>query len=90
MFRPELLRRDDPALVQASIRAYSVLLDTARASLGGNPSEEVLAVRATLGWSEAHGLATLWLDGNLPKYAELPELEALARKVFELEPVGGA
>lgn len=86
MFRPELLRRDDPALIQASLAAYELLLETARAALGGNPSAEALALRATTAWAEAHGLSTLWLGGNLSHYAPAPSLDALARKVFGLPP----
>jgi AcrR family transcriptional regulator len=89
MFRPELLRRDDPELVQVSIGAYSVLLDCARASFPTPPSDDELAVRATRGWSEVHGLATLWLDGNLRQYSDLSALEALARKMLGLDKEDG-
>lgn len=86
MFRPELLRRDDPALVQASLAAYQVLLETVRATLGKDADEDELSLRATIAWAEAHGLATLWLDGNLAQNAGLSNLDALARRVFGLPP----
>jgi AcrR family transcriptional regulator len=88
MFRPELLRRDDPALAEASLAAYQVLLDTVRDVLGGTPGEDELAMRATVAWAQAHGLATLWIDGNLAHYAKLTDLDALARQVFGLPPSG--
>jgi len=86
MFRPELLRRDDPALAEAALAAYQVLLQTVGAALGGNPAPDELALRATVAWAGAHGLATLWLDGNLAHYAGLSDLDALARQVFGLSP----
>jgi len=90
MFRPELLRRDDPALAQASLAAYQVLLDHVRAALGGSPTDEELGLRSTVAWSGAHGLATLWIDGNLGHYAGLTDLDALARQVFGLPPAASA
>jgi AcrR family transcriptional regulator len=86
MFRPELLRKDDPELARASGEAYAVLLDGIRATLAPPVSDDQLAVLATSAWSQAHGLATLWLSGNLAHYASLSDLDALARKVFGLPP----
>ena len=84
MFRPELLRRDDSALAEASLAAYQVLLETVSAAYGGNLTQDELALRATTAWAGAHGLSTLWLDGNLAHYAGLSDLDALARQVFGL------
>ena len=86
MFSPELLRRDDPELLRTLTGAYAVLLETARASFDHEPSEEELTVRALTAWAQAHGFATLWLDGNLSQYTRLEAYEALARKVFKLPP----
>ena len=86
MFRPELLRRDDPELAQAGLAAYQVLLDHVRAALGGAATEDELALRSTVAWAHAHGLAPLWLDGNLTHYAGLNNLDALARQAFGLPP----
>ena len=83
MFRPELLRKDDPELAQVSLAAYQLLLETARSALG-DPDADALALHATVSWAEAHGLATLWVDGNLGHYAGLDDLDALARRVFGL------
>jgi AcrR family transcriptional regulator len=85
MFRPELLRKGDETLAQVARGAYEVLEQTVRAALA-DPAPDVLALRATTAWAEAHGLATLWLDGNLAQYAGLSDLDALARAVFELPP----
>jgi AcrR family transcriptional regulator len=82
MFSPELYRREDPELIQTATGAYAVLLEMARASFGREPTEEELTIRAITAWAQAHGLATLWLDGNLSQYTRLDAYEALARKVF--------
>ncbi|MFI5308237.1 MAG: TetR/AcrR family transcriptional regulator [Polyangiales bacterium] len=84
MFRPELLRQDDPAFAHASRVAYDGLLEVVRAALGGDPAPDALALRATTAWALAHGLATLWLDGNLGTYAQQSDLDTLARSVFGL------
>ncbi len=86
MFSPELLRRDDPELLSTATGAYAVLLENARASFEKEPTEEELTVRAITAWAQAHGFATLWLDGNLSQYTRIDAYEALARKVFELPP----
>jgi AcrR family transcriptional regulator len=85
MFRPELLRGDDPLLQEAAHAAHGVLLDAMRAALG-NPPEEELLVKSTAAWAEAHGLARLWLDGNLATFAGLSDLDKLARELFFLPP----
>jgi len=85
MFRPELLNADDPEFHQAAHGAHAVLLETMRAALG-NPSEEELLKQSTVAWAQAHGLARLWLDGNLLTFAGLTDLDKLAREVFFLPP----
>jgi AcrR family transcriptional regulator len=59
MYRPELHRSDDAALVDARARTATILYGTTHA----NGEQTVAGVAA---WSLVHGLATLWLDGNLP------------------------
>ncbi|MFH8758474.1 TetR/AcrR family transcriptional regulator [Streptomyces atroolivaceus] len=64
MFRPELHRADDPALLTARARATTAL----RAGVSGLPDasrggDDRLAGIAA--WSLAHGFATLLLSGNL-------------------------
>ena len=78
MFRPELYRTDDPDLVRAREQARSLLYPPA-ADLAGEPGGDGMAA-AIAAWSLVHGLATLWLNRNLP-----PELggdpKQLAREV---------
>lgn len=75
MFRPDLYRTDEPALVAARARTTALLRDGARARFGTSDR-----VRALTAWSLVHGLATLVRDG-----AVVPEpgsdLETLARAV---------
>jgi AcrR family transcriptional regulator len=59
MFRPELHHRDDDQLRQARARTAGMLYGTA------TPTTEQLA-DGVAAWAIVHGLATLWLDGNLP------------------------
>jgi AcrR family transcriptional regulator len=83
MFRPELLRQDDAALRAASDASYAVLrgvvaeVQAAGFLAGSDP--EIVAIGA---WSQAHGMATLWLTGNLRTDPRYPDLESLARAVF--------
>jgi AcrR family transcriptional regulator len=65
MFRPELYRTDDPELVQAREQARSLLYPpAAEATTSPDGHDDVQAAIAA--WSLVHGLATLWLDHNLP------------------------
>ncbi len=59
MYRPELYRPDDPEIRQARAAAAVFLYGTA------SPDAGQLAAGAAA-WSLVHGLATLWLNGNLP------------------------
>ena len=64
MFRPELYRTDDPDLVRARDAARSLLYPPAAAVADSPDGDEVRA--AVAAWSLVHGLATLWLNRNLP------------------------
>jgi AcrR family transcriptional regulator len=64
MFRPELYRTDDPDLVRARDAARSLLYPPAAAVAGSPDGDQVRA--AVAAWSLVHGLATLWLNQNLP------------------------
>ena len=59
MFRPELLHRDDDELLRARARTAELLYGTS------SPTDADL-VDGVAAWSIVHGLATLWLDGNVP------------------------
>jgi hypothetical protein len=60
MYRPELYRPDDAEVRQARAAAAVLLYGTA------SPDAGQLAAGAAA-WSLVHGLATLWLNGNLPE-----------------------
>jgi AcrR family transcriptional regulator len=79
MFRPELYHSDDPELVRARDAARALLYPpAAEAANRPNGGDDVRAGVAA--WSLVHGLATLWLNQNLP-----PQLgddpEQIAREV---------
>jgi AcrR family transcriptional regulator len=82
MFRPELYRTDDPALVEARDAARSLLYPPAADLAGGDGDGLGAAVAA---WSLVHGLATLWLNRNLPpQLGDDPEqiVREVARHLF--------
>jgi AcrR family transcriptional regulator len=64
MFRPELYHPDDPELVQARDAARSLLYPPAAEAATSPNGDGVRA--AVAAWSLVHGLATLWLNHNLP------------------------
>jgi hypothetical protein len=78
MFRPELYRNDDPELVRAREQTRSLLYPPAAEAANEAGADDVRA--AVAAWSLVHGLATLWLNHNLP-----PQLgddpEQIAREV---------
>jgi AcrR family transcriptional regulator len=77
MFRPELTRPDDPALRAAKAAAARVLYGQRP---GERPPSGRRLTRGVAAWSLVHGIATLWLNGNLP--AELgDDPEQLTRLV---------
>ena len=80
MFQPALHREDDPALVEARDRAAAVLYGTAATRPHAGPASQVGAA----GWCLMHGLATLWLSGNLRPLGDDPVAlaETLARVTF--------
>ena len=78
MFRPELYRTDDPELVRARDAARALLYPPAAEAANEGGADDVRA--AVAAWSLVHGMATLWLNQNLP-----PQLgddpEQITRKV---------
>jgi hypothetical protein len=64
MFRPELYRTDDPELVRARDAARALLYPPAAEAANEGGADDVRA--AVAAWSLVHGLATLWLNQNLP------------------------
>jgi AcrR family transcriptional regulator len=81
MFRPELYHSDDPELVRAREQARSLLYPPAGEAANSPDSGGDLRA-GVAAWSLVHGLATLWLNHNLP-----PQLgddpEQIAREVAQ-------
>jgi AcrR family transcriptional regulator len=79
MFSPELQALTEPSerLAATSAHAYQVLQTGARSALGSGASEEEVGEAAFLGWSVAHGAASLWLDGPVKGFG--PKQGAKAR-----------
>jgi AcrR family transcriptional regulator len=59
MYRPELYHRDDAELGRARAAAATLLY-------GAGPVDRERLAAGVAAWSIVHGLATLWLNGNLP------------------------
>lgn len=85
MFRPELLHRMNAELLAAAGEAYLVLTDAVKACWP-NATEQERDLQATRLWSEVHGLATLWLHGNLPQHATPDALDAFVKKMCGIDP----
>lgn len=64
MFDATLLDDTDPDLVRERTTAFDVLFEAVGAATGATGDE--LAMQAMTAWVVVHGLATLWLTGNLP------------------------
>src|SRR5690606_14230113 len=103
MFQPTLYRADDPAVRAAEARAAAVLYGTAGALAAGATGEGSGAAAGdpgdpgglddarrvgVAGWCLVHGLATLWLAGNLSDLGDDPV--ELARSVASIAFGGGA
>ncbi|WP_134712758.1 TetR/AcrR family transcriptional regulator [Saccharomonospora xinjiangensis] len=67
MFRPDLYRVDDPAVVAGRDRARAVLSEGARTLTPEAASGESDRAVALMAWSCAHGFAHLWLSGAFPE-----------------------
>ncbi len=65
MFRPDLYQADDPDLVAARDASFEVMFRAVEAALDQGDPEDILAT-AVAAWSQTHGFAVLWINGNLP------------------------
>lgn len=89
MFRPEHLNQADPELQAASQASYQVLLDTVIAAQAAGMAPGVDPQSVALGaWASVHGLATLWLDGNLTQHIPGVTLEQAIDMVFATKAPG--
>lgn len=68
MYRPELLHAADPALAEARAASAGHLYGPLEAVAAADPTFDRNDA-AVAAWSLVHGLATLWLSGNLPALA---------------------
>ena len=85
MYRPELLRDDDPTLAAGRGRAGDVLYGGVGSAA---PGAEALKA-GVAAWSLVHGLATLYLGGNLPQaLGDDPETIARDAARFLFAPAG--
>jgi len=82
MWRPDLYHEDDEALSAARARAGKALYAGVADLPDGKIDSDADSVREAglAGWSLAHGFATLWLSGALPKTPHPPD--ETARKVL--------
>ena len=77
MFRPGLYRADDPELVEAREAAFG-LLEGSGAALAEEWGIDDVRGLVLAGWSMVHGLATLYLAGNLEDRLGGTDLDAIA------------
>ena len=85
MYRPELYRPDDAEVREARAGTAVLLYGTA------SPTPAQLAAGAAA-WSLVHGLATLWLNGNLPPQlgTDPEDITRLIAPYLNLPPAPGA
>jgi AcrR family transcriptional regulator len=86
MFNPELHRRDDPELQSAFDEAKQLLRDAvssnARAGKREKTSDLQIDIATLRAWSMAHGLACLWLSGNIVSASDGGDIAALGARIF--------
>lgn len=85
MFRPDLLRHEDPEYVRASAESAAVLSDhvLAAQAQGWAPHVDSVAI-VTIAWALVHGLATLATQGALGEISEPKALERLTERLATL------
>ena len=72
MFSPGFPLEDDPALLLASERAFSVVRRAAELACGGRPGRPPPLMVALHVWSLAHGIASLFVGGTDGTRRKLP------------------
>lgn len=83
MFRPELLHVADPELARATAEAY-VELTASVETMWPDATPEEREMHAIRSWAEVHGLATLWLHGNLPQLGDTAALDLVVKRMCGL------
>jgi hypothetical protein len=78
MFDNSLLDADDVELMRERGTAFDVLYEAVRAATGVT-DEAGLAAQTLTAWAVVHGLATLWLTGNLPYDPDPREVQRVFR-----------
>lgn len=81
MFRPELYRADAPEVVEQRRRTAAALYGGAAEIADADDDRAVVA--GVAGWAIVHGVAQLWLTGNLPA-ALGADPEDITRRVARL------
>jgi AcrR family transcriptional regulator len=84
MFRVDLLDREDETYVRAADRAYSPLVATVTAAAEHGYLEGDPLVAAASAWSLVHGLATLWISGQMQQRTRATDPHAFADAVTSL------
>lgn len=92
MYRPDLYGSDNPE-VTAARRTTAAMLFAGAREIAGAPAgassqdpETTEAIRdaGVAGWALVHGIATLWLDGNIPPPGAPTDPEEFTRRVARL------
>jgi AcrR family transcriptional regulator len=85
MFRPGLVRADDPALQQAGDAAFGVLRQhIAACQRRGWREREPADALAGAAWALAHGIAVLRMQGSLARHYPDPSLSGVGQLVTAL------
>lgn len=84
MFRVDLLDREDETYIRAADRAYSPLITTVTAAAAHGYLEGDPRVAAASAWSLVHGLATLWISGQMQQRMKASDPHAFADAVTSL------
>lgn len=77
MFRPDLLRVDDPSLVAGR----NAVADALRAGVDGLPDGADSDMARIAAWSAAHGFVSLWRNGGLAAMAGDRDPDEVFRRV---------
>ncbi|WP_188113335.1 TetR/AcrR family transcriptional regulator [Nocardioides humilatus] len=85
MYRPDLLRNDDPELVAARFAQRDLMIDTiAAAQKTGWGTEVATAELAALGFAAVHGLAVLDRDAIIAVVYPEVDIDSILRRVLHV------